>query len=283
MPHRFTGGVISVIYKKGDVTEPGNYCPITLLGSDYRILAKALATRLGPALARVIDPEQTAFLPKRLIGNGALFLRLLPHLLRQQGRPGLIAFLDFEKAYDTVDRTFLSEAMEAAGAGPNLRGWVHTLLADTRARAHVQGAHSQPVSMMAGVRQGCPLSPLLYLFVAHALLCWLWHKGVGLRLDPTALQRVAAVQYADDTKALLEGEQEVVAFLAAMHTFQHASGQRLNLSKVQLLRIGAAYNGTIPRCAHGPCSQPALTSDPWDASCRATCSASMRLWAISRL
>eukprot|EP00198_Chlamydomonas_reinhardtii_P011191 XP_001700528.1 predicted protein [Chlamydomonas reinhardtii] len=54
------------------------------------------------------------------------------------------------------------------------------------------------------------------------------------------LQRVAAVQYADDTKALLEGEQEVVAFLAAMHTFQHASGQRLNLSKVQLLRIGAA-------------------------------------------
>eukprot|EP00198_Chlamydomonas_reinhardtii_P012062 XP_001701399.1 predicted protein [Chlamydomonas reinhardtii] len=114
-----------------------------------------------------------------------LFLRLLPHLLRQQGRQGLIAFLDFEKAYNTVDLTFLSEAMEAAGAGPNLRGWVHTLLADTH------------------------------------------------------LQRVAAVQYADDTKALLEGEQEVVAFLAAMHTFQHASGQRLNLSKVQLLRIGA--------------------------------------------
>ncbi|PNW76362.1 hypothetical protein CHLRE_11g467522v5 [Chlamydomonas reinhardtii] len=160
-----------------------------------------------------------------------LFLRLLPHLLRQQGRQGLIAFLDFEKAYNTVDLTFLSEAMEAAGAGPNLRGWVHTLLADTRARAQIQGAHSQPVSMMAGVGQGCPLSPLLYLFVAHALLCWLRHKGVGLRLDPADLQRVAAVQYADDTKALLEGEQEVVAFLAAMHTFQHASGQRLNLSK----------------------------------------------------
>ncbi|PNW71134.1 hypothetical protein CHLRE_17g748047v5 [Chlamydomonas reinhardtii] len=121
--------------------------------------------------------------------------------------------------------------MEAAGAGPNLRGWVHTLLADTRVRAQIQGAHSQPVAMIADVRQGCPLSPLLYLFVAHALLCWLRHKGVGLRLDPTDLQRVAAVQYADETKALLEGEQEVVAFLAAMHAFQHASGQRLNLSK----------------------------------------------------
>ncbi|GLI61898.1 hypothetical protein VaNZ11_004415 [Volvox africanus] len=182
VPTGFLDGIIKVLYKKGDPKQPGNYCPITLLCSDYRLLAKVLANRLGPALGRFISPEQSAFLPKRLIGASVLFLRHLPHLLRKLNRQGLLAFLDFAKAYDTVDRNFLMGAMEAMGAGPQLCSWTRILLSNTRARAMMNGFKSRLVKMEAGVRQGCPLAPLLYLFVAQALFSWLKSQQIGLQM-----------------------------------------------------------------------------------------------------
>ncbi|GIL74463.1 hypothetical protein Vretifemale_4431, partial [Volvox reticuliferus] len=145
----FRDGIIKVLYKKGDPKQPGNYRPITLLCSDYRLLAKVLANRLGPALGRIISPEQSAFLPKRHIGASVLFLRHLPHLLRKLNRQGMLAFLDFAKAYDTVDRNFLLGAMEAMGAGPQLCRWTRLLLSNTRARAMMNGFKSRLVKMEA--------------------------------------------------------------------------------------------------------------------------------------
>ncbi|GLI70416.1 hypothetical protein VaNZ11_015193 [Volvox africanus] len=239
VPTGFLDGIIKVLYKKGDPKQPGNYRPITLLCSDYRLLAKVLANRLGPALGRIISPEQSAFLPKRLIGASVLFLRHLPHLLRKLNRQGLLAFLDFAKAYDTVDRNFLMGAMEAMGAGPQLCSWTRILLSNTRARAMVNGFKSRLVKMEAGVRQGCPLAPLLYLFVAQALFSWLKSQEIGLRLLPSDEDRVTACQFADDAEVALEGEESVPAFLEAMDTFARASGQRLNLDKMEILPIGA--------------------------------------------
>ena len=116
LPVGFLDGVITVLYKtRGDRTQAGSYRPITLLCTDYRLLTKVLATRLGPALATVVGLEQSAFLPGRLIGANILFLRHLPHLLGQQGRSCLVAFLDFAKAYDTLDRDFLFAVMDVLG------------------------------------------------------------------------------------------------------------------------------------------------------------------------
>ena len=106
-PRGFLDGVISVIFKKGDRTIPANYRPITLLNTDYRLLAKALASRLGNVLKGIISAEQTAFLGGRNIGENILLMKLLPGLFKSRGHVGVIAFCDFAKAYDTVDRDFL--------------------------------------------------------------------------------------------------------------------------------------------------------------------------------
>ena len=77
-----------------------------------------------------------------------------------------------------------------------------TLLSSTRAAAVVNGHVSPQVQCSAGVRQGCPLSPSLYLFVAAALQCWLKEcPSVGVEVTPDHV--VHATQYADDTKPLL--------------------------------------------------------------------------------
>lgn len=240
----FLDGAISILYKKGDRTLPANYRPITLLNTDYRVLAKVLASRLGGVLNDVIAVEQTAFLKDRQMGENVVLLQLLPRYLKQKGETAVVAFCDFAKAYDTIDRSFLYQVMEVMGVGEGFLGWVKMLLSDTYACAVVNGHVSKRMRFMSGVRQGCPLAPLLYLFVAQALHSWLRENGLGLDLGKGRV--LPAAQYADDTKAMLKSlrEGDVRGFLDIMVTFQHASGQRLNESKTELLPIGAL--GVLP-------------------------------------
>ena len=230
------------------------------------------------------------------MGESILLLQLLPHALQaQHGREGstegMAAFLDFAKAYDTLDRDFLFEAMRVGGAsatqaqhqgqqqqqqqqpshhqgGPmrgqvgqpqwdgtagegqsaksaGMVGWARTLLRSTRAAAVVNGYTSPQRLWEAGVRQGCPLAPAMYLFAAWALHCWLQSvPEVGLHIGG---RRMCATQYADDCVALLKActAVHVEALKGAMVTFAHASGQRLNLHKLCLLPLGTP-SSTLP-------------------------------------
>ena len=106
-PTGFHQGLIVLLHKSGDPLDPANYRPITLLNTDYRIFAKILASRLSHHLSAIVEPEQTAFLRGRLIGENVHLLQLLPHLLSHHHRWAIVAFCDFHKAYDTVDRAFL--------------------------------------------------------------------------------------------------------------------------------------------------------------------------------
>jgi len=247
MPVGFKEGLITILYKAGDAADPANYRPITLLCTDYRLYAKVLALRLNPCLAGVVDREQTAFVPGRRIGENILALQCLPELLRRQHRWAVVVFCDFAKAYDTLDRGFLLRAIRELGAGERFLAMVRLMLSDTRARATVNDWVSTPEVSTAGVRQGCPLAPLLYLFVALALLRLL--KARGVRID-IAGQRLTALQFADDAEVVLPSLDALPAFLSAMDTFSAATGQRLNHTKTKLLPIGAVPAG-LPPSAHG--------------------------------
>ena len=235
LPPGFHDGLVTVLHKSADRSACANYRPITLLGTDYRLFAKVLATRLGRAAGPLISPLQSAFLPGRRIGDNVMALQLIQHSVTAAGGSAYIAFCDFVKAYDTVSRDFLLAVMDSLGIPSPFLDIVRLLLSATRACAVVNGTLSDMVPFTAGVRQGCPLAPLLYLFIGEALQRWLVHCGVGVELGG---RRWTAVQYADDTEVVLEGEGQVAAFVAAMDTFAEASGQRLHLGKTRLLPVG---------------------------------------------
>jgi hypothetical protein len=252
VPTGFLDGAVKPIFKAGDAAEAANYRPITLLNTDHRLLAKVLARRLSPLLAEAIGPEQAGFLTGRRGSDNILALQLLPAVLQASGAsrpsalaqspPAAVLCIDFAKAFDRVARHFLTEVMAALGARPGLLRWVQTLLGDTRASVVVNGWISEPQPYEAGVRQGCPLSPLLYLFVAWALTCWLRTcPSVGVPLDDSGTV-ARALQYADDAEALLRSldEAAVRAVLQHLETFGAASGQRVNPAKSKLLPIGPA-------------------------------------------
>ena len=237
LPVGFLDGVITPVYKAGDRTAPANYRPLTMLNTDYRILARVLAAKLQPALDDVIAPEQSAFLSGRSIGENIQLMQLLPDLL--PGTPlhsAAVALLDFYKAYDTLDRPFLLQLMEAMAVPAAFQTWVALLLSATYASTHVNGRTSRMRCFGAGVRQGCPLAPLLYLFIGQGLQCVLRARAVGIDV---AGHRLPAMQFADDTKALLASlaEPDVQRLQGALLLYEQASGQRCNVRKCKLLAL----------------------------------------------
>jgi exonuclease III len=233
-PRGFNDGVIVTFHKAGVRSDPANYRPITLLNTDYRVLAKLLAYRLRHVQGAVIEPEQVAFLPGRLIGDNVMLLQLLPHALPASSCAAAV-FLDFRKAYDTISRDMLYQLLQVAGLGEGFLAWVKLLLQCTNSCACVNGFVSNMVPVAAGVRQGCPLAPQLYLFVAQALLSHLKAKGFGVLVGS---KRVTATQFADDAQVFLQSYEQVPELLQAMDTFKAATGQALNASKCKLVLVG---------------------------------------------
>ena len=254
-PANFLDGAISIMHKRGDRSEVANYRPITLLNTDYRLLAKVLANRLQPLLPAVIDRSQLAFIRGRSIGEAVTLMQTLPAWMQLQQRSAVAILCDFAKAFDTVDRDFLLAVLRKLGMGEGFVAWVSTLLRHTRACAVVNGFRSQFEPFLAGVRQGCPLAPLLYLFVGQAMLQWWRACDVGIQ-GPPAHPTLVGIQFADDANAFLPGLDDIPRFLNCMEEFAAACNQHLQRSKVKALLLGTALHRapgspSAPITAHG--------------------------------
>ena len=240
--HHFTASQISLIYKKGDSSDIANYRPIALLNSDYKILAGTINTRLRDISPHILLPTQSGFTPGRLITDCIHIVDLTIHKLNQTKSPGHVIFLDQEKAYDRVSHDWLHRCLQFWRFPDNLTALIVGLNTTASARLLIDGFVSKAVPQRSGVRQGCPLSPLLYNLTLEPLNCYLQseqHSGIkGFRINGT---RITHVLYADDTTLFIpEGEGE--AFARALLYYQRASGAKLNEAKGTTIPLGKRRN-----------------------------------------
>ena len=239
LPTSMTQGVVTLLYKgKGSKALLDSYRPITLLNSDYKLLAKALATRFGPALQHVVDPTQTAFVPGRWIGDNVLCHSEEVEYLQQTGQPGCMLFLDFSKAYDRLSRPWVLDCMSNMGFGERACKWVSIMLENTSATAAFNGWHSSSFPERSGVQQGSPLSPLVYVLAAQPLASHLRHQAQQGVIRPITMPdgQPAPVshQHADDTTLhVLQPSDAQAALDSSIALFCAAICSQLNVSKSQ--------------------------------------------------
>ena len=198
---------IRIIYKKGDPTEMKNYRPISLLNVDVKIITKALAIRLADALPDIIHNNQKCIPGRHIVNNIHVVKDLIELILKNDDEAALI-FLDQEKAFDRVDHDFLIKTLKAFGFGDYFIKWIKILYRNIESKVKVNGFTTKTFPIERGVRQGCPLSALLYILVAEVL-------GIEVRLNKNIKgykygnNEHKILQYADDTNICVTDFQSI--------------------------------------------------------------------------
>ena len=160
IPKSMTEAVTVLIPKDGDASLPSNYRPITLLNVDYKLMTKSInRSFFATFLKDNISREQLCAVPGRDIRNGTVLICDIITHCKSKGISGSIVSLEHKKAFDIVGYGY-SRVLK----------FVQTIYYNTHTSIQVNGHLSQRIALQRGVRQGCPLSPTLYVFYVHAFV-----------------------------------------------------------------------------------------------------------------
>ena len=226
-------GIITLTFKKGDRLDARNWRPISLLNVDYKIAARAIAGRLLKVIHLVVDKDQTCGVPGRYIGENVAFLRDVVSYATTFDSPVAILSLDQEKAFDRVDWGFMLSTLRTMGFGESFVNWVRLFYTNVQSAVNVNGYLSSFFPLSRGVRQGCPLSPLLYVLVSEVLAVNIRANPLikGLSLPGVSQPLSPISQYADDTSLVVCSDPAICAVFQTYDRYERGSGSKLNMSK----------------------------------------------------
>ncbi|PIK34552.1 hypothetical protein BSL78_28626 [Apostichopus japonicus] len=196
-------GMITLLPKSGDPLDPHNKRPITLLNVDYKLLAKALCNRLALAMPHLVGDLQTCAVKGHCIQQNLWLMRDLTDFVIERDLPCALVSLDQQKAFDMVDRGFLMNVLETFQLHPNFRKWISVLYEESFSSVIVNGFCSEVFNVERGVRQGCPLSPLLYVLFSESLSRLLERDSKLVPFVVPGGAKVKCAQYADDVTCIV--------------------------------------------------------------------------------
>lgn len=267
VPRSFGQAHVQALKKHPSAATPLEHRPIALLNTDYKIYTRIFAVRMRPLLPEVVHNLQAGFVPQRSIHSAIDLLHAAQRLAAGQqyhGKQGahpakraesgktdvtetlndaVAVLADFAKAYDSVNRRFLLAALDRQGFPPAFLSTVKALHARTECTFLVNGYQSRRIQVTCGIRQGCPLAPLLFIVMLDVLYRRV-ETDTALRGVPIITEGgrtdVRVSGYADDTALYLESRSQVPAALTLLHDFGAVSGLRVNVDKSVVLPLGHA-------------------------------------------
>ena len=161
---------------------------------------------------------------------------------------GALLSLDQEKAFDKVDWSFLIKVLRKLGLSDNFIKWITILYKNINSKLFINGRFSQNVEISRGVRQGCPLSPLLYVLFIEPIARYIHYDNsiVGFVVPGSKGKRVKLLQYADDATCVASSVSDVLQFIHVFDLFKWATGASLNINKTCGLKLGSLASKSIP-------------------------------------
>ncbi|MBY0580759.1 MAG: reverse transcriptase family protein [Rickettsiales bacterium] len=229
--------LITCIFKKGNKNDICNWRPISLTNVDYKILTKCLANRLKNILPNIIHSNQTACIKNRTMNYNLSYTRDIISIAKTNNLDACMLSIDQVKAFDRVDRDFLFDSLQHFGFAKGFIFFIKTIYNKITARIKINGLLSEKIDILRGVRQGCPLSMILYIIQAEIFSTFVRQnkkiKGIHVEGSETKIQ-----QYADDTNFFLTGDDSIKEVGKALKLNKKATGAKINLAKCKGIWLG---------------------------------------------
>ena len=162
---------VVLIPKKVGPESLGNYRPISLCNTVYKIVTKILVARNRPYLDKLVSPLQSTFMPgRRSVDNAIVVQEIIHTISNKKGRVGYMAIkVDLKKAYDKIEWSFIREVLMNANLPQNLINLIMSCVSSVSTSILFNGGNMEPIFPSRGIRQGDPLSPYLFILCMEAL------------------------------------------------------------------------------------------------------------------
>ena len=242
---RLNFSLLTLIPKEPDAVTIQKFRPIALINCSFKIFSKCVANRLGVVCEKLISPNQTAFIKGRFILESVVSAHEIIHEIYHSGQSGFIFKLDYEKAYDRVDRGFLFKMLESRGFSNKSLYLIKSILDLGSVAVRINDVNSDFFVSTRGVRQGDPASPILFNLAADVFTRMLQKAADGGLISGLlhGFNRtgVISMQYADDTLLFLSADRECAMNLKwLLSCFEQLSGMKINFHKCDLVPLNVA-------------------------------------------
>eukprot|EP00253_Pinus_taeda_P001792 PITA_01792 len=220
--------------------------PISLCNVSYKIITKILANRLKNILPSIISENQGGFVPRRHITDNVILIQEAIHSSISRNERGMIIKLDMANAFDRVNHSFLQAVLKKFGISEHFTSRVMECISSNWTAPLINGRPCSAFKSSRGLRQGCPLSPFLYIIMAETLSLHLENKRRLKEITGIDIVRGAKginhSLFADDT-LLIGGASSLMArrFKETLDLFLQASGGKLSNNKCMI------YTWNVPR------------------------------------
>ena len=228
--------IITLIPKDGDLELLKSWRPISLICVDVKIVAKILAIRLNPIMPSIISENQYCVIKKSIVDCNVK-LRDMMYYMNTHNINGALINLDWEKAFDRVDWNFLIKIMKKMGFTNFIIKWLTNLYTNITSSCLINGYLTKEFKIERGVRQGCPMSMLLYVIFQEPLYLAIEKSK---KIIPIEIQgeKIKNIGYADDTTAIAKDENSFIEIFKLIKRFEKASNSKLNIRKTKIYGVG---------------------------------------------
>ena len=193
------------------------------MNTHYKILTKVLANRLKVALPELIKADKIGYVSSRGCFENIRLISDMIEFCKMKNHPCIILVVDFEKAFDSINWTFLKHVLQKYGLGKNFQKWIATLYSEIESCVSNNGHMSSFFKLSKGVRQGCPISALLFLLVVEVLAIILQHSEelTGIIVGQT---EICLCMFADEMIMFLYNLESVKVVMEIFEEFDRYAG-----------------------------------------------------------
>ncbi|XP_077255453.1 uncharacterized protein LOC143893678 [Temnothorax americanus] len=237
-PEIWKEGIIAPIVKKGEGKRAEEYRGVTIMPSLYKVYTAILAERIREEIEgkRMVPHNQTGF--RRGMGtidNIYVLNYMVNRRLEKKGGKLIACFVDLKAAFDSVDRGILIKAMRERGIREGLVRRTEEMLRETKSRVRGGNELGEVFWTGRGVRQGCPLSPILF----NVLLADLEEEMDRVKWGGIMLggKRVYTLAYADDIVLIAEDEDQMRSMIERLEGYLGRKRLELNVGKTKIMRF----------------------------------------------
>ena len=229
--------MITLIEKKDkDKRLLKNWRPISLINMDVKIASKVMAMRLESILPFLVHHSQNAFIKGRSIFDAIRTIDDILEYAKRNSRTGILVAIDFEKAFDSLNRTFLVKVLQKFHFGTYFLQWIRTFYKNLSSCVLNNGFTTNFFSVSRGVRQGDPLSPLLFILSLEILACYIRQdRNIhGLVINN---EEIKLTLFDDDVTCFLRDRLSYLHLFVILKLFSRFSGLSVDDDKTELFGI----------------------------------------------